>query len=328
MNYTVSEETLSPITKKTGLIAILVLLIFSIGYIFGSNSNISGVVKSPELAQKIQEYAYGTSADNQSNQVQAVNSTPETQATTQQSQEATENASEATGNQDTTQQDAPQQDATQEDANAQSSGELTSSSSKEEILAEYIKVYNTTKATGTFTGSDSMSCDYLALEGKENSTVKNLADKFMTANATGLQLPPYSDSNPGMECLLTADEVEEASYTDNGDGTATIVIKPKTVESPKLFEDAQGKTFNVMEDVAEGLSGVSVLTWSEGDANSNVVLTCGDSTATVTYNKDTKMMTKADYVLVTKASIQHANVLLFKDKSAEGTITYTMTFPG
>ncbi|MCM1544139.1 MAG: hypothetical protein NC110_02465 [Ruminococcus sp.] len=200
-------------------------------------------------------------------------------------------------------------------------------STKEEIVAEYIKVYDTTKATGTFLGSDSMNCESVSVDGKENGTLTKLAGTFMSANGTDMQLPPYTDSDPATKCLITADDIETAEYKDNGDGTATIKLVPKEVKESRRLADSQGKMFNVMEDVASTLASVPVLTWSEGDANSNVVLTEKESTATVTFNKETKMMTSAEYVLVTYADVTHANVLVFKDKSATAKFVYTTKFP-
>ena len=198
---------------------------------------------------------------------------------------------------------------------------------KEEIVAEYAKVYNATKATGTFLGKDSMTCESIIVDGKENGTLKNLAGKFITANGTDLKLPPTSESNPSLECLITAADVQEATYVDNGDGTATIKITPVETTNDKQFQGAQGKMFNVMEDVSSALANVPVVSWSEGDANSNVTLVTKEGYAEVTYNKDTKIMTKADYVLVTYAEIVHCNVLMFKDKSATAKFVYTMSFP-
>lgn len=213
------------------------------------------------------------------------------------------------------------------EAPAAPSGELSASSSKEEIVAEYAKVYNATKATGTFLGKDSMTCESIIVDGKENGTLKNLAGKFITANGTDLKLPPYSDENPANECLITAADVQEATYVDNGDGTATIKITPVETTNDKKYQGAQGKMFNVMEDVSSALANVPVVSWSEGDANSNVTLVTKEGYAEVTYNKDTKIMTKADYVLVTYAEIVHCNVLMFKDKSATAKFVYTMSFP-
>ena len=197
-----------------------------------------------------------------------------------------------------------------------------------EILAEYAVVYKTTKATGTFKGHDTMSCEYVKIDGMDNSMVKGVADGFMKATGTNMDLPPYKGEDNPMESLLTAADVDSATYTDNGDGTATIKIVPKAAENAKFKADPQGKSFNVMEDIAGALAGISVITWSEGDANSNVKLTEKDGYIEVVYNKDTKMMTKADYVLVTYADVTHANVLVLKDKSASVKFVYTMTYPG
>lgn len=201
-------------------------------------------------------------------------------------------------------------------------------STTEEIVAEYAKVYNTTKAAGTFKGHDTMVCEYVKVDGSEVSAIKSLADSLLTANGTDMPLPPYSDDNPSMECLITAADVQEATYKDNGDGTATIKIVPKEAVNSKKFQDSQGKMFNVMEDVASALASVKQITWSEGDANSNTTLTTKDGYAEVTYDKETKMMTKADYVLVTYADVVHANVFFFKDKAASLKCVYTMSYPG
>ena len=197
-----------------------------------------------------------------------------------------------------------------------------------EIIAEYAKVYNTTKKAGTFLGHDTMSCESVLVEGKENGLIKSAADKFMAASGTDMPLPPYTDDNPGNECLLTADDVTSATYKNNGDGTATITFVPKDVTNSKRFEDPQGKVFNVMQDLAKTMEGIPVVSWAQGDANSNVIMTMKEGHVEVTYNIDTKMMTKADYVLVTYADVTHINVLMVKDKSGQAKFVYTMSYPG
>lgn len=213
--------------------------------------------------------------------------------------------------------------------NKPSGGELSSSSSKEDIVAEYIKVYNTTKKTGKFLGKDTMSLESVMIDGKDNDTIKKLAANIVKANARDMQLPPYTESNPGTECAITAADISTATYQDNGDGTATIKLVPISCTNSKRFEDAQGKMFNVMEDVKSTVDGISLISWAEGDTDSNVTLTCDGSYAEVTYNKDTKEMTKADYTLITIADVQHASIklALLKDKSATATFNYKMLFP-
>jgi len=225
----------------------------------------------------------------------------------------------------TTQPAATQPAATQPAATqAAPAGDPTT---KEEIVAKYVVVYNTTKAAG-FTGKDSMSVSSVALEGKENSVIKGIVDKAMASDPSTVSLPPSTDSNPGNTCMTTAADIKTAEYKDNGDGTATIKLVPISTTGSKRFADAQGKMFNVMEDPSATLEGIPTFSWATGDAKSNVTLLTEDGYCEVTFDKNTNMMTKATYVLITKASINHANVAVFKDKSASATFTYTCTFPG
>lgn len=214
-----------------------------------------------------------------------------------------------------------------ETTKAPESKELSASSTKEEVVAKYIEVYNATKADGTLKGSDAINCESVYIDGKQNSAVTKLANSVMTADATNMNLPPYTDDNPGTECATTADDIKEYAYTDNGDGTATIKLVVKESKDSRRFQDPAGNMLNVMEDVASALANISVITWAEGDANSNTVLT-SSGYCEVTYDKSTNLMTKAEYVLYTTADVQHANVLIFKDKSAQANFKYVTTFPG
>lgn len=219
--------------------------------------------------------------------------------------------------------DTPTTDAPATDAPAVSADPATT----EEIVAEYVKVYNTTKATGTFLGKSSMECASVKINGKEQGALKTLAGSIITSNGTDQPLMPYKDDNPGNECLVTPADVASATYKNNGDGTATIKIIPKGTVNDKIFEGAQGKFFNVMEDVGSALANISVISWAEGDANSNTTLTTDGGYAEVTYNIESKMMTNATYVLITNASVEHCNVTFFKDQAGEAQFVYTVTYP-
>ncbi len=214
------------------------------------------------------------------------------------------------------------------DSKPADSKELSSSSSKEDIVAEYVTVYNTTKKAGTFKGHDTMELVEVMIDGKDNAMIKSAGKSFVKAEGTDMPLPPYSDDNPSIECLTTAADIATATYTDNGDGTATIKLVPIATTNSKKFSDAQGNMFNVMEDVKPTVEGISILKWSEGTTDDNVVLKCDGSYCEVTYDKATKMMTKADYTLITIAEVQHANILIFKDKSATAKFEYKMLYPG
>ncbi|MGN1194130.1 MAG: hypothetical protein ACI4SB_01455, partial [Acutalibacteraceae bacterium] len=145
---------------------------------------------------------------------------------------------------DTSTSDTSTSDASTPDASGSEAADASANAvptTKEEIVAEYAKVYNATKATGTFLGKDTMECESIIVDGKDNGTLKNLAGKFLSANGTDMPLPPYSDDNPANECLITAADVQDATYVDNGDGTATIKITPVETTNDKKFQGAQGK---------------------------------------------------------------------------------------
>lgn len=210
---------------------------------------------------------------------------------------------------------------------AETAGELTASSSLEDVVAKYATVYEKTKATGTFTGKSKTTCTAIAIDGKQNGAVKAIADAAIGSEGDGsTPLSPSRDDNPGMECAVKPSDIESYKFTDNGDGTATIRLEVKPTKNSRRFQDPAGDMLDVMEDLKGTLSSVSALTWSEGDADSNVVLT-SKGYCEVTYDKSTDMMTKAEYVLYTDADVQHANVLFFKNKNATASFEYTVIYP-
>ena len=215
---------------------------------------------------------------------------------------------------------APDADTTAEPAPA------GNPSTPEEILNVYKEVYKNTKADGNFRGSSHMSCTSVMIDGKENSMVRSAADQFMKSENTGIALCPDSEGVDYSECDATVDDITDATWKDNGDGTATLEIKPKETVDGKKFTSSSGKFFDVMEDVASSIADISLISWAEGDANSNTHLTTS-GTVTVTYDTSTMKMTKATYDLITVADVQHVNVLIFKDKSGTATFDYVCEFP-
>lgn len=215
-----------------------------------------------------------------------------------------------------------------EDTTAAPAGdELSASSSLEEVVAKYAEVYEKTKATGTFLGKSKTTCTAIAIDGKQNGAVKAIADAAIGSEGDGTTpLSPSRDDNPGDKCAVKPSDIESYKYTDNGDGTATIRLEVKPTQNSRRFQDPAGDMLDVMEDLKGALSSVSALTWSEGDADSNVVLT-SKGYCEVTYDKSTNMMTKATYMLYTDADVKHANVLIFKDKNATASFEYVVEYP-
>ncbi len=196
---------------------------------------------------------------------------------------------------------------------------------KEDIVDVYTKVYNTTKSSGRFTGNSVFSCENFDIGG---SVAIGFTSESFKSKATGVQLPPYSAKNPSRTCLIKATDIAKAEYTDNGDGTATIVLVPNECANSKPFADSQSKMFNV-PDNAEALFKLNPqISWSEGDANKNVSFVNKDGYARVTFNKTTNMMVSAEYVFVSYATMKHTNILLIKDKDCSAKFVTTWTYPG
>ncbi len=205
-------------------------------------------------------------------------------------------------------------------------GELSASSSKEEVVAKYVEIYNKTKAQGTLTGKTKTTCTALAIEGKENSLVKKVADLAVGGEGTS-PLPPSRDDNPGLECAVKPDDIEKYQFTDNGDGTATIRLDVKETTNSRRFQDPAGDMLDVMEDLAGTLASVSAVSFAEGDVNSNVTLV-STGYCEVTYDTSTNLITKGIYVLYTDADIQHVNVKPFvSDKHGTASFEYTVELP-
>lgn len=199
-----------------------------------------------------------------------------------------------------------------------------------EILAVYNDVYNKTKATGTFLGRSEMKISDITLDGSANALVAKAAEAAVNGTDENLVLPP-SDDNPAnyMASMLTEADIASITYKDNGDGTATIHIVPHDVTNPKKGKDAQGRMFNVVDDfgpMLEEKGSVLSLGWAQGDAASNCTAV-SSGWADVTFDKNTHIMTKAQYDLKTQMSVTHLNVLFLKDKSVAFTTDYLMTFP-
>lgn len=203
---------------------------------------------------------------------------------------------------------------------------LTASSGKEEIVSEYIRIYNNTRSNPSFTGSDNMDFSNLIVNGNENKTVENLFGKLASnySGATGIPLPPYEDEKDGVystqyaeTCLITADDIEQASYADNGNGTATIRLVPKTCVNSSRYGDSQGKMFNV----------INFSNNSDGSFAEELRITNGGGWCEVTYDKASLQMVNAQYVLKAEVYLKNPNLPLLKNKEIQFNMEYTANYP-
>lgn len=225
--------------------------------------------------------------------------------------------------------------------------------SVDDVVAYYVECFNYNKTlTAPYTdngesknyykllGDENLQVTQLLIEGKENATINNLVPSIMGSLFTGKPkgLPPAAEADPAidyrddgtisqLESHLTAEDVLACNVVDNGDGTITITIQPKYVMLSQADQDAQGRFFNVLGDITETVSQISVLSFAQGDANDNVKVRYAGGTGSITVDTASKEITAADYVMKVHLDVTHANVTVIKDKSATMELEYTNKFP-
>ncbi|MCC8016614.1 MAG: hypothetical protein LIO43_04445, partial [Clostridiales bacterium] len=138
-------------------------------------------------------------------------------------------------------------------------------------------------------------------------------------------------SNPGTfdfrKSYLTVDDVQACNAKDNGDGTITLVIMPKSGSMSMRGEDPQGRFFQVLGDIGATVDSISVLSWASGTTEENCIVDYSGGTGTITIDTATKTITAADYHMAVKVEVIHANVTVIRDKSASIDISYDLTYP-
>lgn len=228
----------------------------------------------------------------------------------------------------------------------------------EDVCKYYVEAYNYTKTltaqyddngeTKTYyklLGTEELSVGDVMIDGKANSTINKLVPgivkNILVKNTYGLV--PCNNRDPNLDNNLddntrkndhdfrtsafTAEDCLDANVVDNKDGTITITIQPKQENMAFRGDGSQGRFFEVLGDISGAVSQISVLSFSQGDANENVKVMYKGGTGTVTIDTKTKEITSAKYVMVANVDVKHANVTIIKDKSASVKITYTNTYP-
>ena len=189
-------------------------------------------------------------------------------------------------------------------------------------------------------GDEKLEIASLLVDGKENATINKLVPGIMNGLFSGSPkgLSPSDNRDPQYDTRddgaidekqshLTADDVLACNVKDNGDGTITITIQPKGAELSFADKDSQGRFFNVLGDITGTVSQISVLSFSQGDANDNIKVLYQGGTGEITVDTKTKEVTKAFYMMKVHLDITHANVTIIKDKSATMDLEYSNTFP-
>lgn len=230
---------------------------------------------------------------------------------------------------------------------------------EEDLVNYYVECYNNTKSqTANYIDADGNTQKFYSLlgeekltigktliEGSENSVINALVpgivDSLFQPNIYGLppcnnRNPQYDNSNgdpsnPGTfdfrKSYLTVDDVQACNAKDNGDGTITLVIMPKSGSMSMRGEDPQGRFFQVLGDIGATVDSISVLSWASGTTEENCIVDYSGGTGTITIDTATKTITAADYHMAVKVEVNHASITVIKDKSASIDISYDLTYP-
>ena len=225
--------------------------------------------------------------------------------------------------------------------------------SVDDVVKYYVEVFNYNKTLTApykengeaknyykLLGDEKLEITSLLVDGKENATINKLVPGIMNGLFSGSPkgLSPSDNRDPQYDTRddgaidekqshLTADDVLACNVKDNGDGTITITIQPKGAELSFADKDSQGRFFNVLGDITGTVSQISVLSFSQGDANDNIKVLYQGGTGEITVDTKTKEVTKAYYLMKVHLDITHANVTIIKDKSATMDLEYSNTFP-
>ena len=225
----------------------------------------------------------------------------------------------------------------------------------EDVVNYYVECYNYTKTlTATYkengetktyyklVAEESLVPSNVLVEGKSNSIIDGIVPGVVSGIFKGgvNGLPPSGNRNPELDSkdtsngpvdcrtsALTAEDVLAANVKDNNDGTITITIQPKEVILSMPCEDAQGRFFNTLGDISSVVNSIDVLSFSSGTIDENFVVDYKGGSGTIKIDTTTNEIVEADYVMKVHIDVQHANVLVLKNKSASLDITYTNHLP-
>lgn len=227
----------------------------------------------------------------------------------------------------------------------------------EDVVNYYVECYNNTKSqTASYTengeaktyyallGEEKLKIDSVLIEGKENSVINGIVpgivDSLFQAGTYGL--PPCnnrdpkldnsngSDTDPGefdfRTSYFTPDDCLAANVKEQ-DGKLVLTILPKDGSMSMRGVDSQGRFFEVLGDIGATVDSISALSWASGTTEENCKVLYTGGTGVITIDPATKTITAADYHMAVNVQVNHANVAVIKDKSAEVKISYDLTYP-
>ena len=222
----------------------------------------------------------------------------------------------------------------------------------DDVLAFYSEAYNNTKnqtaeyltddgSTTTlykFLGTESLSVSEVLIDGNKNDMINKLVpgvvDGIFKSSTWSLvpsvEKTPEKDNADGVDythCILQVDDILAANVTETENGMIKISIQPKGADMAAKGKDSQGRFFMALGDIAGVVDAIGLITWAEGDLYSNIRVRYQGGTGVITIDPSTMEVVEADYEMIANVLVQHANVTVLKDKSAQLDISYKNHFP-
>lgn len=217
----------------------------------------------------------------------------------------------------------------------------------EDVVNYYVAAYDKTKTqtaqyntpSGAETwyalvGEESLEVHDILVQGSSNSLIDGLVPGIVSGlfKPSAQSLPPCSSRKPADDTefatsKLTADDVLAANVKDNGDGTITIQIQPKAASMSAKGQDPQGRFFNALGDIGATVESISVLSWASGTTEENCLVNYKGGYGTITIDTASGTVTSAEYLMKVSVEVQHASIMVIKDKSASLQVDYMLKFP-
>lgn len=210
------------------------------------------------------------------------------------------------------------------------------------LMAQYKDKDGKTQTFYKLLGEEDLQVDHILIDGSSNAVINNLVPGIVgNLYKPGLNgLVPSTNRDPALDTdewdgngeslqtsRLVPEDILDANVTDNGDGTITIQLQPKAVNMSIPGKDAQGHVFQSLGAIDSTVDSIEALSWSTGTTADNCKVNYKGGVATVTIDTKTKEIVKADYVMIAKVSVTHANIAVIKDKSASLDVTMKWSFP-
>lgn len=226
--------------------------------------------------------------------------------------------------------------------------------STKDAVALYVRAYNATKAETAkygfsesntsevwyaMLGEEKLGMSNIKINGVRNAMIEDMVpdmldDMYAPSPAA---LPPSTNHNPLYDMdengkslktsRLLESDVETVTAKDNGNGTLTLVIKPRSCQMSHPGLDAQGRFFTTLGAVDAAFDSMDGFTWAKGTTKDNVKVLYSGGTGTITIHAQTGKIISAVYDMRAHIDVKHINYAYFRDTDVSMDVQYLLSFP-